>query len=135
MKTMILLPHTPPDYHCSFCGKDRDEVTRLVAGPHGVYICNECVDACRAILDEEGVPIAARLSSTAGQRLPRVSLFADKRFIAVCASRGITVEMHDGGFSITPPASLRTTPDALQVMLREIQQEIEKEPDDEDAQE
>ena len=38
---------------CSFCGKDAGMVERLVAGP-GVYICNECVDLCNNILDEEG---------------------------------------------------------------------------------
>ena len=37
---------------CSFCGKDATMVRRLIAGP-GVYICNECVDLCTGILDEE----------------------------------------------------------------------------------
>ena len=40
---------------CSFCGKSQDEVFRLLAGP-GVYICNECIDLCRAILDEDESP-------------------------------------------------------------------------------
>jgi ATP-dependent Clp protease ATP-binding subunit ClpX len=41
-------------YHCSFCGKTQDEVTRLIAGP-GVFICDECVQLCNTILadDEE----------------------------------------------------------------------------------
>lgn len=37
---------------CSFCGKPQNLVARLIAGP-GVYICNECVDLCRSILDDE----------------------------------------------------------------------------------
>lgn len=37
---------------CSFCGKSRHEVVRLVAGP-GVYICNECVKLCNQIVAEE----------------------------------------------------------------------------------
>lgn len=37
---------------CSFCNKDKDAVTKLIAGP-GVYICNECVDLCDRILAEE----------------------------------------------------------------------------------
>ncbi|MBS3811509.1 MAG: ATP-dependent Clp protease ATP-binding subunit ClpX [Halanaerobiales bacterium] len=37
---------------CSFCGKSQDEVKKLIAGP-GVYICNECVDLCNEILEEE----------------------------------------------------------------------------------
>ena len=38
---------------CSFCGKVSSLVERLVAGP-GVYICNECVDLCNRILEDEG---------------------------------------------------------------------------------
>ncbi len=30
-------------YYCSFCGKSQDQVERLIAGPNGVYVCNECV--------------------------------------------------------------------------------------------
>lgn len=37
---------------CSFCGKNADFARRLIAGP-GVYICDECVDVCKKILDEE----------------------------------------------------------------------------------
>jgi len=38
--------------NCSFCGKSQDEVKKLIAGP-SVYICNECVDLCNDIIDEE----------------------------------------------------------------------------------
>ncbi len=37
---------------CSFCGKSADTARRLIAGP-GVYICDECVNVCKKILDEE----------------------------------------------------------------------------------
>lgn len=37
---------------CSFCGKNADFARRLIAGP-GVYICDECVNVCKKILDEE----------------------------------------------------------------------------------
>lgn len=37
---------------CSFCGKEQEKVRRLVAGP-GVYICDECIELCQEILDEE----------------------------------------------------------------------------------
>ncbi len=40
-------------YRCSFCGKSQDQVQRLIAGPGGVYICDECIDLCREIIDEE----------------------------------------------------------------------------------
>ena len=41
-------------YHCSFCGKNQDQVKRLIAGPGAVYICDECVELCREIITEEG---------------------------------------------------------------------------------
>jgi hypothetical protein len=39
-------------YRCSFCGKAQDVVRRLIAGPGGVYICNECVNLCNEIIAE-----------------------------------------------------------------------------------
>ena len=41
-------------YHCSFCGKNQDQVKRLIAGPGAVYICDECVVLCQEIIQEEG---------------------------------------------------------------------------------
>lgn len=38
--------------NCSFCGKSQDQVKKIVAGP-GVYICNDCIDLCKEIVDEE----------------------------------------------------------------------------------
>src|SRR5699024_6716244 len=37
---------------CSFCGKSQDQARKLVAGP-GVYICDECIDLCTEIVEEE----------------------------------------------------------------------------------
>ena len=44
--------HEDTRLKCSFCGKTQDQVKKLIAGP-GVYICDECVDLCNEILDEE----------------------------------------------------------------------------------
>ena len=38
---------------CSFCNKTQDQVRKLIAGPNGVYICDECVDICADIIEEE----------------------------------------------------------------------------------
>ena len=38
---------------CSFCGKTQIQVERLIAGPGGVYICNECVVVCAEVIAEE----------------------------------------------------------------------------------
>jgi len=55
-------------YNCSFCGKTQDQVKRLIAGPGAVYICDECVDLCREIIDEE-VSGSIR-PKTGSQRVP-----------------------------------------------------------------
>lgn len=38
---------------CSFCNKTEDQVRKLIAGPNGVYICDECVEICSEIIEEE----------------------------------------------------------------------------------
>jgi ATP-dependent Clp protease ATP-binding subunit ClpX len=38
---------------CTFCEKRRHQVTSLIAGPPGIYICNECIEICNSILQEE----------------------------------------------------------------------------------
>ena len=43
---------------CSFCGKSQRQVRKLIAGP-GVYICDECIDLCNEIIDEELTPPAS----------------------------------------------------------------------------
>ncbi len=61
---------------CSFCGKSQEQVRKLIAGP-GVYICDECVDLCNEILDEElfdssAVPVAAVPPNTGRSRTAKV---------------------------------------------------------------
>ena len=59
---------------CSFCGKSQDEVKKLIAGPT-VYICDECIELCNDIIDEE-----ARLdqaSDTQSRKLPKPAEIKD----------------------------------------------------------
>ncbi len=42
-----------PTHFCSFCKRQQDQVSRLIAGPDSVYICDECVDLCKEILADE----------------------------------------------------------------------------------
>jgi ATP-dependent Clp protease ATP-binding subunit ClpX len=53
-------------YQCSFCAKSQDQVKKLIAGPGAVYICDECVELCREIIEEEGGPAKA----AATQKVP-----------------------------------------------------------------
>jgi len=58
-------PGPPELKRCSFCNRSEADVQRLIAGPEGVFICNECVDLCRDILDGESprAPYAGLTSS------------------------------------------------------------------------
>ena len=38
---------------CSFCNKTQAQVRKLIAGPNGAYICDECIDVCAEIIEEE----------------------------------------------------------------------------------
>ena len=52
---------------CSFCGKSQEQVRKLIAGP-GVYVCDECVDLCNEILDEELFDSNSSVASPAPRR-------------------------------------------------------------------
>jgi ATP-dependent Clp protease ATP-binding subunit ClpX len=54
---------------CSFCGKSQEQVRKLIAGP-GVYICDECVDLCNEILDEELIEHNTTSAATAPASRP-----------------------------------------------------------------
>lgn len=58
---MALFGDEHDSLRCSFCGKRRDQVTNLIAGP-GVYICVECVGLCNDIIGQEGVRPEPRMS-------------------------------------------------------------------------
>ena len=55
---MPVLPSATDDqktkvpYRCSFCGKSQEQVRKLIAG-QGVYICDECINLCQEIIEEE----------------------------------------------------------------------------------
>lgn len=66
------MPKNDKMLRCSFCGKYQDEVERMIAGP-GVYICNECVELCQSVLDEENPhrePIARQKKDTQTETVP-----------------------------------------------------------------
>ena len=82
---------------CSFCGKGQDQVKKLIAGP-GVYICDECVDLCNEILDEElfegGAQAQPAAESTAPQMvdIPKpqeIKAFLDQHIIGQSAAKKI----------------------------------------------
>jgi ATP-dependent Clp protease ATP-binding subunit ClpX len=65
-----------PQYRCSFCGKSQEDVRRLIAGPGAVYICDECIELCREILDEEEVSVH-KSSFDVGRQIPKPKRIAE----------------------------------------------------------
>ncbi len=62
---------------CAFCGKPQSLVKRLIAGP-GVYICDQCVELCHHILEEEAKTLAKSTPSMAEGHLPKPKEIAEK---------------------------------------------------------
>lgn len=59
----LVKPYFDNKLHCSFCGITQDRVEVLIAGPNGVYICNECIDTCNKVLADQKRKQAANWSS------------------------------------------------------------------------
>lgn len=53
VRTSMASKNFDGDIRCSFCNKSQSQVKKLIAGPAGVYICDECVEICEDILEEE----------------------------------------------------------------------------------
>lgn len=59
-----MMPRRPEEIlRCSFCGKSQNEVKKLIAGP-SVYICNECIDICNEIINDDEQAETANIRST-----------------------------------------------------------------------
>lgn len=91
--------------NCSFCAKPGSAVAKVIAGP-GVYICNECIQLCNDILDQEqqasspGTQLPAREEAMTDEEilalLPRIASVSEQtdaslqRLVTVLRSRGVT---------------------------------------------
>jgi ATP-dependent Clp protease ATP-binding subunit ClpX len=72
------MPKYDSHLKCSFCGKSQEQVRKLIAGP-GVYICDECVDLCNEILDEELFDSGTMPSQPSPAAAPRREAQPEKR--------------------------------------------------------
>lgn len=75
---------------CSFCGKPQGQVRKLISGPKGVYICDECIDICTEILAEEFSPDAAYEQSDINLLKPEeIKAFLDSYVIEQDAAKKV----------------------------------------------
>jgi ATP-dependent Clp protease ATP-binding subunit ClpX len=61
---------TKVPYRCSFCGKSQEQVRKLIAG-QGVYICDECINLCQEIIEEEMLEAPRAKTTPAALPSPR----------------------------------------------------------------
>jgi len=76
------------DHRCSFCGRDHEDVERLIAGPDGVFICNYCVELCYNLLMEEESTFTQRTDTF------RVSNLLSPREIMAHLDEYVVGQMH-----------------------------------------
>jgi cyclic pyranopterin phosphate synthase len=90
---------------CSFCGKDQQEVKKLIAGP-GVYICDECVGLCDDIIEKERADAAEAAAAEAGpaERLTHVDERGQARMVDVSAKAVTVREASAAGRVLCSPA-------------------------------
>jgi ATP-dependent Clp protease ATP-binding subunit ClpX len=110
---------TRVQYHCSFCGKNQEQVQRLIAGPASVYICNECVELCREIIQEESA--GAAKPKAGGQRVPPPKVLFDKLSEYVVgqeqAKRVLSVAVYNHYKRINAPASSEVELEKSNILL------------------
>ena len=88
-------PPKRAQYHCSFCGKARDQVGRLIAGPGSVYICDECIALCREIIEEESGGESGGGAGAAGKKKKPAARGTDAAAASATASVPSPREIHE----------------------------------------
>ena len=88
-------PPKRAQYHCSFCGKARDQVGRLIAGPGSVYICDECIALCREIIEEESGGESGGGAGAAGKKKKPAARGTDAAAASATTSVPSPREIHE----------------------------------------
>ncbi len=107
---------------CSFCNKSEDQVRKLIAGPGGVYICDECIDVCSEILEDELAEEDVELAqSEINLRTPvEIKAFLDEYVIGQEeAKKTLSVAVYNHYKRVLASAS-RTTPDSVELQKSNI---------------
>ena len=104
---------------CSFCGKSQKQVKKLIAGP-GVYICDECIELCNEIIEEEQV----ETSSTSMAELPKpndIYAFLDSYVIGQeLAKKTLSVAVYNHYKRVRSGEQLRRSEDLVELAKSNI---------------
>ncbi|MGO1560961.1 ATP-dependent Clp protease ATP-binding subunit ClpX [Actinomycetales bacterium JB111] len=111
-------PATADLLTCSFCGKSQKQVKKLIGGP-GVYICDECVELCNEIIDEE----LAELGESELRELPKpreINDFLDEFVVGQdVAKRALAVAVYNH-YKRVRAAEEKKTPDSVDIQKSNI---------------
>jgi ATP-dependent Clp protease ATP-binding subunit ClpX len=111
-------PATADLLTCSFCGKSQKQVKKLIGGP-GVYICDECVELCNEIIDEE----LAELGESELRELPKpreINGFLDEFVVGQdVAKRALAVAVYNH-YKRVRAAEEKKTPDSVDIQKSNI---------------
>jgi len=125
---------------CSFCGKTQKQVGKLIAGP-GVYICNECIQLCVDIMEEEGIesPEAAgapprtddqrhwrETQCVLAERLGRRPTVAELAAELGWTEQRVAEAGRGAGMVIAPAASTGADSAGLAAALLEVQRQLDR---------
>ena len=116
--------HPKKTYKCSFCGKHQDQVQRLIAGPEGVYICNECIDTCQEILEAERVALPPNPDQSASSQPATPNSKAPAKKIYSCSFCGKTQDQVQR--LIAGPKGVYICDECVGLCLEIIREESEK---------
>jgi ATP-dependent Clp protease ATP-binding subunit ClpX len=104
---------------CSFCGKTQKQVKKLIAGP-GVYICDECIDLCHEIIEEEFTE-AAEQGMTDLPKPREIAAFLDEYIVGQdTAKRALAVAVYNHYKRITGPSVPRDPEDDVEIAKSNI---------------
>ncbi len=101
-----------PKYHCSFCGKSSTEVRKLISGPDGAYICDECIELCAEIIEdelaeEESENLKARTDSIRLLKPKQIKEFLDEYVIGQEeAKKVLSVAVYNHYKRVTAPSTM-----------------------------
>jgi ATP-dependent Clp protease ATP-binding subunit ClpX len=99
---------------CSFCGRDQSEIRRLIEGPDGVFICDECVGLCQEVLEEDGILDAMEQAKPTWNLVPPKEILARLEEYVVGQTRAkkvLSVAVYNHYKRIAMPDALAVEPE------------------------
>ncbi|MBQ9729651.1 MAG: AAA family ATPase, partial [Clostridia bacterium] len=104
------------DHQCSFCGKSKYETRKLLAGPNGIFICDECVDICKSMLEELGGETDEKAEALTLKKPAEIKAELDKYIVGQDkAKRVLSVAVYNHYKRINALTELKREDDGIEI--------------------